>query len=95
MFGATITPYYGFAYDQVYPDLTPHQVSEWMRATKVFEGVFDFDALVRDPACPSQIKHGLNAPDHIHLNPQGYEAAAVSIPLDVLDAKLSGASGSK
>lgn len=91
VFGATITPYYGFAYDQVYPDLTRRQINEWMRTTKIFDAIFDFDASVRDPSYPSQIKPGLNAPDHIHLNPQGYEAAAAAIPLEVLDARISSA----
>ena len=88
VFGATITPYYGFAYDQVYPDLVRQQVNEWMRASKIFDGLFDFDAVARDPAYPSRIRPDLAAVDHIHLNPKGYAAAAESIPLSALDPKL-------
>ncbi len=88
VFAATITPYYGFAYDQVYPDLVRRQVNEWIRTTKVFDGVFDFDAAVKDPAYPSRIKPDQEAPDHIHLNPKGYEAAAAVIPLSALDSRL-------
>jgi len=88
VFAATITPYYGFAYDQVYSDLVRLQVNEWIRTTKVFDGVFDFDAAVKDPAYPSRIKPDQEAPDHIHLNPKGYEAAAAVIPLSTLDSRL-------
>jgi lysophospholipase L1-like esterase len=89
VFGATITPYYGFAYDVVYPDQTRRQVNDWMRNTKIFDGLFDLDAVVRDPDYPARIKPGLDAPDHIHLNPKGYEVVANSIPLSALDPKLA------
>lgn len=88
VFAATITPYYGFAYDQVYPDLLRRQINEWISASKLFDGVFDFDAAVRDPAYPSRIKSDLEAPDHIHLNPKGYEAVAAVVPLTALDSSL-------
>lgn len=89
VFGATITPYYGFAYDVVYPDLTRRQVNDWMRTTKIFDGLFDYDAVVRDPAYPARINPELAAVDHIHLNPKGYSAVADSIPLASLDPKLA------
>ena len=89
VFGATITPYYGFAYDVVYPDLTRRQVNDWMRTTQIFDGLFDYDAVVRDPAYPARIKADLEAVDHIHLNPKGYAAVADSIPLSALDPKLA------
>ena len=83
---ATITPYYGFAYDQVYPDLTRKQVNEWIKTSKTFDAVFDFDAAVRDPAYPAQIKAEYSAPDHIHLNPAGYEKVAGVITLSANSA---------
>ena len=88
VYAATITPYYGFAYDLVYPDVTRRQVNDWIRTTKVFDAVFDFDAVARDSKNPARIAPDLEAPDHIHLNPKGYEAAAKSIPLKVLDDTL-------
>ena len=88
VYAATVTPYYGFAYDQVYPDLTRQQVNGWIRNSKSFDGVFDFDAAVRDPSYPSRIRPDLEAVDHIHLNPKGYAIAAGTVPLAALDAKL-------
>jgi lysophospholipase L1-like esterase len=89
VYGVTITPYYGFAYDLVYPDITRRRVNEWMKTTKVFDAIFDFDAVARDPAYPARIKADLEAPDHIHLNPKGYSAVADTVPLSALDPKLS------
>lgn len=89
VFAATITPYYGFAYDQVYSDLTRRQVNDWIRTSKTFDAVFDFDAAVRDPAYPSRIRPDLEAVDHIHLNPKGYEAAANTVTLSALDSKIT------
>ena len=88
VYGVTITPYYGFAYDLVYPDITRRRVNEWMKTSKVFDAIFDFDAIARDPAYPARIKPDLEAPDHIHLNPKGYQAVADTVPLSVLDPKL-------
>ena len=84
----TITPYYGFAYDLVNPDITRRRVNEWMRASKIFDAIFDFDAVVLDPAYPARIRADLEAVDHIHLNPQGSSAMADSVSLSVLDPKL-------
>jgi len=36
----------------------------------------------------ARIRADLEAPDHIHLNPKGYSAAADSILLPALDEKL-------
>lgn len=86
--GATITPYYGFAYDLVFPDVTRRRVNDWMRTSKVFDAIFDFDAVARDPSYPARIRADLEAVDHIHLNPKGYSVVADSVPLSVLDPKL-------
>ena len=89
VYGATITPYYGFAYDQAMPDIVRRQVNDWMRTSKVFDAVFDLDAVVRDPDYGSRLKLEFAAPDKIHPNPKGYAAIANAIPLSVLDAGLA------
>ena len=45
-------------------------------------------AVVRDPAYLARIEPDLEAPDHIHLNPKGYQEVAQSAPLWLLDPKL-------
>ena len=84
----TITPYYGYAGSVVYPDIVRRQVNEWIRTSRTFDSVFDFDAIVRDPDDPTRLRREFNPGDHIHLNPAGYAAVAASIPLSALDDKL-------
>ena len=84
VYGATITPFGGNAmYDdpQGLRQQTRGQFNEWMRTSGVFDGVFDFDRIARDPANPGQILPAFDSGDHLHLNPAGYRALAASIPL--------------
>ena len=89
VYGGTITPYYGFAYDIATPDITRRQINDWIRNSKAFDAVFDFDAVVRDPDYPARLKPELSSPDRIHPNPKGYAAIAESVPLAVLDSRLA------
>ena len=88
VYGGTITPYYGFAYDVATPDLTRRQINDWIRTSKAFDAVFDFDAVVRDPDYRARLKSEFAAADRIHPNPKGYAAIAESVPLSLLDNRL-------
>jgi len=45
------------------------------------DGVIDFDAAVRDPRKPTQIKEGLHMGDHLHGSDAGYDVMAAAIDL--------------
>jgi hypothetical protein len=79
--GATIAPYEGAAYWSADGDKVRMAVNEWIRKSGEFDGVLDFDAALRDPARPSQIKDGWHAGDHLHGSDAGYRVAADSIDL--------------
>ena len=79
--GATIAPYEGSFYWSPEGDAQREAVNRWIRTAGAFDGVLDFDAALRDPAKPSQIKAGLHAGDHLHGSDAGYEAVAQSIDL--------------
>jgi lysophospholipase L1-like esterase len=57
-------------------------------SSKLFDGVFDFDAMAGDEKNPARIRVDLEAPDHIHSNAKGYAAIAGSVPLSMLDDNL-------
>jgi lysophospholipase L1-like esterase len=58
------------------------KVNAWMRgATREFDGVVDFDAVLRDPRHPSQLSAAYDSGDHLHMNDAGYAATANAIPL--------------
>ena len=58
-------------------------VNRWIRTSGAFDGVIDFDATVRDPANPAQLRPAYSF-DGVHLTDAGYEAMAAAINLSML-----------
>ena len=94
IFGATLTPFedtfHGtplFGYYSVDKDKVRGEVNDWIRKSGKFDGVLDFDAVVRDPANPAHVQAQYDAGDHLHPNDAGYVAIANSIDLDKLLGK--------
>jgi lysophospholipase L1-like esterase len=56
-------------------------VNEWIRTSKAFDEVIDFEAVVRDPDHPTRVRPEYDSGDHGHLNDAGYRAMADSIDL--------------
>jgi lysophospholipase L1-like esterase len=81
--GATITPYGCdsgcFGPEQ---EATRQKVNTWIRTSRVFDGVVDFDAAVRDPQNPSRLLPAYQA-DFLHPNIAGQKAMADSINLNL------------
>ena len=86
VFGATLTPYEGADYYSEDGEATRQAVNQWIRTSGAFDGVFDFDAAVRDPKHPSQFREGYHSGDHLHPSAIGYEAMANAIDLTMLEA---------
>lgn len=70
---ATITPFKGNGWYSFFHEATRQTVNEWIRSSKDFDGVIDFDTLARDPSQPDRLKPEYSD-DWLHLNPKGYEA---------------------
>lgn len=81
IFGATILPFEGTrgAYSAA-GERAREQVNDWIRHRAGFDGVVDFDALLRDPSYPLRIRPDLNSGDHIHPNDKGYAVMAAAVP---------------
>ncbi len=62
-------------------------INKWIRESGAFDGVLDFDAVVRNPSRPSYIQAIYDAGDHLHPNDAGYKAMAESIDLKLLGGK--------
>lgn len=70
---ATITPCKGSGYFSLGREAARQAVNAWIRNNKDYDGVIDFDELMRDPADKLQLRREWQS-DWLHPNPQGYVA---------------------
>jgi lysophospholipase L1-like esterase len=77
--GSPLEGYYSAAKEQ-----KRQALNKWIRESGAFDGVIDFDAVVRDPNRPSHIQAAFDSGDHLHPNDAGYKAMAESIDLKLL-----------
>jgi lysophospholipase L1-like esterase len=90
--GATILPFEGCCLKpgiDLPPDWATREskrqaVNDWIRSRGAFDGVIDFDRLMRDPQNPHRLNPAYDNGDHLHPGADGYHAMADSIDLDLL-----------
>lgn len=82
----TLTPFEDAHYYTPAGEALRQSVNRWIRASGTFDGVIDFDAVLRDPANPARANAQLTLPDHLHPNDAGYAAMAQAIDLKRLMA---------
>lgn len=81
--GATLTPFEGAAYYTEGGEEKRVALNEWIRNSKAYDAVIDFDVVTRDPQNPKQIRPSFNIRDHLHPNDAGYKAMADAIDLSI------------
>ena len=70
-----------------FPVFTPEKevkrqaVNAWIRTSGEYDGVIDFDRVLRDPTSPTKIRAFYDSGDHGHPNDLGYNALANAIDL--------------
>ncbi len=84
IFGATLLPFQGAGYYTAAGEATREAVNTWIRTSGAFDGVIDFDAVMRDAAHPLRLNPGYDSGDHLHPNDAGYQAMANAINLEML-----------
>jgi lysophospholipase L1-like esterase len=90
IFGATILPFQGAGYFTAAGETIREQVNEWIRTSRAFDGVIDFDAVMSDPANPLRLNPIYDCGDHLHPNDAGYQAMADTINLPMLFPAATG-----
>jgi lysophospholipase L1-like esterase len=89
--GGTCTPFEGGYHKGLPPvysatkERKRQEVNEWIRSAGVYDGVIDFDAIVRDPGLPARITPRYDFNDHLHLNDMGHRAVGEAIDLDIFE----------
>jgi lysophospholipase L1-like esterase len=84
LIGATLNPCEGVVLPGYYSpakEETRQAVNKWIRESGEFDGVVDFDAVLRDPEHPSRLVARFASEDHLHPNDAGYQAMADAIDL--------------
>jgi lysophospholipase L1-like esterase len=81
--GCTLTPFEGAAYFTPEGETKRQAVNQFIRSGGAYDGVIDFDAVVRDPQHPARFLAGYDSGDHLHPNDAGYKAMADSIDLSL------------
>jgi len=85
IYGGTITPYFGS--DYYHPDAANEAdrqaLNAWIRDPAHYDGVIDFDAVMRDPQQPEHLRADYDSGDHLHPNTAGYKAMGESVPMSL------------
>lgn len=86
IFGGTLTPFGGATlpgYFSAAGEAKRQTVNEWIRTSKAYDAVIDFDAVTRDPTRPTRFLPAYDSGDHLHPNDAGYKAMADAVDLSL------------
>jgi lysophospholipase L1-like esterase len=89
VYGATLTPYLGSDYyhPSAQSEADRKALNAWIRTTRVFDGVIDFDKALSDPAAPDHMLSAYDSGDHLHPGPAGYKRMGEIIPLELFQQR--------
>jgi hypothetical protein len=61
------------------------KVNAWILSSNEFDGVVDFDAVLRDPSHRTQLLPAYDSGDHLHPNNAGCRAEGNAVPLALFE----------
>ena len=85
VFAATLTPYAGAGYMSPAGEQIREAVNQFLRTSKVFDGVIDFAQATEDKAHPGSWNPVYDHGDHLHPSDAGMKAMADSIDLKLFE----------
>ena len=85
VYGATVLPYGGSTAYTPEGEAIRQAVNSWIRTSKAFDAVIDFDGVMKDPADPTRMVANLQVGDWLHPNDAGYKVMADSIDLSLFN----------
>ncbi|MCC7327867.1 MAG: SGNH/GDSL hydrolase family protein [Burkholderiales bacterium] len=90
VYGGTLTPFQAFLPGLYYTsdgEAMRQAVNRWIRTSKAYDAVIDFDKALRDPGNPATIRPAYDSGDNLHPNDAGYRAMADAIDLSLFKAR--------
>ena len=93
VYGGTLTPFQAFLPGIYYTadgEAKRQAVNQWIRTSKAYDAVIDFDKAIRDPGNPAAIRPAYDSGDNLHPNDAGYQAMADAIDLSLFRDQGSG-----
>lgn len=86
VYGATAPPNGSTPFPNVFTpenEAKRQALNRWVRTTREFDGVADYDLVLRDPSEPARLLPAYDSGDGIHPNDAGHEALARSVVLSL------------
>jgi lysophospholipase L1-like esterase len=83
IFGATLTPYKGFAGWTEAGEAKREAINRWIATSGDYDGVIDFAKAVADASDPQRFAAEYDSGDHLHPNTAGHEAMGKAIDSNV------------
>ena len=81
VYGATMLPFAGSFYDTPYRQTARDTVNEWIRNSRQFDAVIDFDKIMRNPDDVKTILTDMHDGDFLHPNQAGYRRMGENVNL--------------
>jgi lysophospholipase L1-like esterase len=84
IYASTLLPYEGTTIPNYWSpegETTRQAFNQWIRTSKEYDGIVDFDAVMRDPAQPTKMLSRYDSGDHLHPSDAGYQAMANAFDL--------------
>jgi lysophospholipase L1-like esterase len=76
IYGATLLPFEGAGFYTLEGETTRQAVNQWIRTSGAYDGVIDFDRVMRDPSQPTRLLPDYDSGDHLHPNDAGFAVMA-------------------
>lgn len=87
IFASTLLPYEATTIPGYYTtegEAIRQEFNQWLRTSREYDGIVDFDAVMRDPAQPGRMLAKYDSGDHLHPSDAGYKAMADAVELAIL-----------
>ncbi len=81
--GATIAPFGRYPFWTPAIEAERQQINHWIRTSHAFDGVIDFDQVLRDRVHPAWMNPSYDSGDGLHPNNAGHAAMAAAVPLSL------------